>query len=229
MAGDYNVRGMRTAVIAIIVAAFAYKVLDVIAERRVEREAARLQAEWAAAAEGSAPLPGTSDPFDDGAGGEEAVQGESDCQHADWEPKHGDPLALVREYVQRDGSGQFLGESAWRSSAVACPEQLATGDGAALITKVETRAIEVGADTALIEVTYQRAGVLAQQGGESEEVSSIRFVAEPRTEVDTFVVVRDPESWRIHAPMIEQHLLPDAALRGVALAAADRQAIQALR
>ena len=231
---DHLIKAMRTTAVAIVVLAIGYKVLDTIAMRRVEREVARQQAEAERAritGDSSQLRPTTLDLIDGstpGAGAASA-QNDGDCQHAAWETPHGDPAALVREYVQRDGSGQFLDESQWRVSAVACPEQLADAGQATLISAYDVRPIARGADTTLVEVTYRRAGMLVQQGGEDEEVSSIAFVEEPRVEVDTFVVVRDGVTWRISAPMLEQHLLPDAALRHYALAPADRQKVEAVR
>lgn len=230
---EHLIRAFRTAGITIILAAVAYKVLDDLAERRVRQEAARQQAEYArAVAMGdSTRAPSRAMALFDGTGGADGApaQPDGECQHGGWETKHPDPVALVREYVERDGAGQFLSESAWRSSAVACPEQLASAEQAAVVATFAVRPLSTGADTALVEVTYWREGLLALRGGEDEEVSSTAFVPEPRTEVDTFVVVRDGATWRIHAPMLEQHLLPASALRHFALPAADRAKIAAIR
>jgi hypothetical protein len=228
---EYLIRAMRTAAVTMIAAGIAYWLLDDLATRRIEQEVARQRVEWErAATEGTPPPPSAMDLFDGTAApAVGADQPDGECQHGVFEAVHPDPVALVREYVERDGSGQFLSESAWRNSAVACPEQLAAADQAAVVQKYAVRALTVGADTALVEVSYQRAGLLVQRGGEEEEVSSLGYMPEPRTEVDTFVVVRAGGTWRIHAPMIEQHVLPAAALRHFALPAADRARIEAIR
>jgi hypothetical protein len=136
---------------------------------------------------------------------------------------HPDPAELVREYVRRDGEGQFLEPDDWFTSALACPARVRRHNDATLVAGYAVMPRSQGADTARIGVTYQRLGDLDRGG------SGSRFLSRKGMEVDTFVVVRTAAGWRIAAPLLNQHVLPKTALAKFRLSREDSQAIRPAR
>jgi hypothetical protein len=105
---------------------------------------------------------------------------------------HPEPLALVREFVERDGRGEFARGSTWLSGAVLCPEHLPGPDAFVAIDTMEvlTGAAVVTADSARVPVRYALLG----------EASPLRFDAAPSVVVDTFLVARTSYGWRVVSP-----------------------------
>ncbi len=112
-----------------------------------------------------------------------------------------DPGQLVREYLARDGTGEFLSSSPFWLSATDC-----AGEGTDYATVISSYSIDslgIHGDTARFRVTYHFLGDLVQG----------RRAFEPRIETvaDTFLAVRRPWSWRIVGQHDVPTLLPDAA------------------
>lgn len=131
------------------------------------------------------------------------------------------PVQLVREYVTRDSRGERLGANPWFRSVVDWPDEPGY-DEFTVITGFDIRPLVVTTDTARVRVTYHRAGRI--ETGES----SARFVADDSLEVETFVVARTGEGWRIVEPQINQHILAKSVLAAVALGDQDRATLAAL-
>ena len=105
----------------------------------------------------------------------------------DTTPGHPDPGKLVRDYVKRDATGEFLSSNKFWVSATECAE--GGSDVAQVITAYTVDSIGIRADTARFAVTYHFLGdLLSGAGG---------FTAKVRTETDTFVVIHRPYGWRI--------------------------------
>jgi len=105
----------------------------------------------------------------------------------DTTPGHPDPGKLVRDYVKRDASGEFLSSNKFWVSATECAE--GGPDVAQVITAYAVDSIGIRADTARFAVTYHFLGdLLSGAGG---------FTAKVRTETDTFVAIHRPYGWRI--------------------------------
>ena len=106
-----------------------------------------------------------------------------------------DPGKLVREFVVRDGAGEFLSTSTFWESATDCAGEGV--EGARVISSYAIDSLGVEGDTARFRVSYHVLGNLMPD--------TVRGF-DPRIEimVDTFVVVRRPWSWRI----VGEHSIP---------------------
>ena len=129
----------------------------------------------------------------------------------DTTPGHPDPGKLVRDYVRRDASGEFLSSNKFWVSATECAE--GGSDVAQVITSYSVDSLGIVADTARFAVTYHFLGDLLQGAG--------GFAAKVRTETDTFVVIRRPYGWRIVGGHGMPILMRDAARRFWPLTRAD--------
>lgn len=111
------------------------------------------------------------------------------------------PEELVAEYLGRDARGEFL--DGGFAGLVLCPGRWPGWDAATLIGGFQVGSASYAKDTARILVVYR---VFADLWQDSIGVH-------PRVErtQETFVVVLSPFGWRIDSPIINQHLLSDAA------------------
>lgn len=111
------------------------------------------------------------------------------------------PEELVAEYLRRDARGEFLdGGFAWY---VLCPGRWPGWDAATLIGGFQAGSVSYAQDTARIPVVYRVLADLRQDAiGVHPRVERIQ---------ETFVVVLTPFGWRIGSPIINQHLLSEAA------------------
>ena len=123
-----------------------------------------------------------------------------------------DPGKLLREFVVRDGAGEFLSSSPFWLSATDCAGE--GTDYARVISFYSIDSLSVQGDTARFLVTYHFLGDLVQA----------KRGFDPRIETvgDTFLVVRRPWSWRIVGQHDVPILLPDAAKAHWQLSSADR-------
>ena len=145
-------------------------------------------------------------------------------QRNTFDPKvRADPVRLVREYVERDARGDRLETNAWFDSVVTWPQDPGY-DSYAVITRFGLSVLGEARDTTRVEVQYDVAGIM-KAGGPADT----RFAPRQRTEVDTFVVERAPDGWRISSPQIHQHVLAAAALQRSALGKEDRDRLTELR
>jgi len=111
------------------------------------------------------------------------------------------PGQLVREFVARDGAGEFLSTSPFWLSATDCAGE--GTDFARVISFYSIDSLGIQGDTARFRVTYHFLGNLVQaQRGFDPRIETI---------ADTFLVVRRPWSWRIVGQHDVPTLLPDAA------------------
>jgi hypothetical protein len=129
----------------------------------------------------------------------------------DTTPNHPDPGKLVREYVRRDGGGEFLSSNTFWVSATECAEGGA--DVARVITSSSIDSLGIRADTARFAVTYHFLGDLLQ--------GPVGFAPNVRTQTDTFVVIRRPYGWRIVGPHGMPIMMREAARRFWPLTRAD--------
>lgn len=129
----------------------------------------------------------------------------------DTTPRHPDPGKLVREYVRRDGGGEFLSSNTFWVSATECAEGGA--DVARVITSSTIDSLGIRADTARFAVTYHFLGDLLQ--------GPVGFAPKVRTQTDTFVVIHRPYGWRIVGPHGMPIMMRDAARRFWPLTRAD--------
>jgi hypothetical protein len=129
----------------------------------------------------------------------------------DTTPGHPDPGKLVREYVRRDGGGEFLASNTFWVSATECAE--GGPDVARVITSSAVDSLGIRGDTARFAVTYQFLGDLLQ--------GPVGFAPKVRTETDTFIVIHRPYGWRIVGPHGMPIMMRDAARRFWPLTRAD--------
>lgn len=110
---------------------------------------------------------------------------------------HPDPVALVREFVRRDGKGQFLQTDDWFMGAVSCPDIEPGPDTFTVVRSYKVKpARKVSRDEVRIEVEYD---VLGEFG--------LHFRRAPSRRTRVFTVVRTPYGWRIQSPALNQHVL----------------------
>jgi hypothetical protein len=130
-----------------------------------------------------------------------------------------DPFDLVREFVRREGEGEFLVASPWLDSAYACPGRTAPPSEFTIVAGYSFRTVAQDAERARMLVTYILVGDLRR-------VDSL-LVLERRvgTVRDTFVVVATEFGWRLDAPRGRQMVLVAPALSefGQRLGESDRQ------
>ncbi len=112
-------------------------------------------------------------------------------------PGHPDPVALVREFVERDSRGEGAWPDAradaWRPVSLLCPDHVGGPDAFEPIDTMyvlESQAVVRG-DTAWVPVRYMLLGVADNTFFEPTKTPVV---------VDTFVVARMPFGWRVHSP-----------------------------
>lgn len=130
-------------------------------------------------------------------------------------------VALVQEYVARDGRGERLGVSQWFRDAVDWPDEPGY-DEITVISGYEVGTANVVSDTARIPVRFRRIGRI-----ETDE-NSARFVSDTGQEAQQFVVERRETRWIIVEPQINQHVLAERVLALISLAEAEREALRRL-
>ena len=129
----------------------------------------------------------------------------------DTTPGHPDPGKLIRDYVRRDATGEFLGSNKFWLSATEC-----AGGGnefPQVITSYTIDSLGIRADTARFAVQYHFLGDLLQ--------GPAGFAPKVRTETDTFVVVHRSYGWRIVGKHEMPILMRNAAQRYWPLTRAD--------
>ena len=118
---------------------------------------------------------------------------------------HPDALALVREFVARDGAGEFAMGSNWLGGAVLCPGHLPGPDSFTAIDTVEVlaeRAV-LKADSAWVPVRYVRLGIAS--------ANFFERATEGELGVDTFLVVRTAAGWRVDSPAMPMQIRASVA------------------
>lgn len=119
------------------------------------------------------------------------------------EQRYPDPVALVRGYVRSD-TGADYGDLA----RYACPDEPPGSDESRVLTRLGLAPLSVGADSARVLVPTRQHGWMRW---DSSGVVK-RFVSEPATFVDTFVVLRTEYGWRFTEPGPSIDETPSAAL-----------------
>lgn len=133
----------------------------------------------------------------------------------------GSPLALVREYVDRDARGERLRSAPWFLSVVGWPEEPAF-DSYTVIATYQVGQLAPSGDSAIVPVTYQRLGWIETTGRHA-----VRFVIGETIERYDFRLGVREGRWLIGEPRLEPHVLADTALAKAPLSASDRDMLQA--
>ena len=121
-------------------------------------------------------------------------------------PGYSDPADLAREYVDRDGAGQFTSASRWLQEAHYCPGHLPGWDLATLVKEATVDSVASQGPVATAYVTYRQLGYIESDGagffGFEEELGDLAV---------TIRMVRLVDGWRVETQQ-HPHLLPAAAL-----------------
>jgi hypothetical protein len=127
------------------------------------------------------------------------------------EQHHTDAAALVKEYLRRDGAGEWLmhGATHWLATAMMCPDHRPGWDAATLVSGFDITPLTADDTSAAFEVRYSRIGPLSQDS------VSFYLIEEPGIESDTFITLKTQYGWRIQTPVIHAHILPRTALDSV--------------
>jgi hypothetical protein len=135
---------------------------------------------------------------------------------------HEDPIALVREYVRRDGAGT-LHENGWVWGAMTCSE-LTTTDYLAVVTSYAAEPLSLTSDTARMLVRFAPRFSLGY-----DSAGTPRLVPDTLVVAETAVVIRTRKRWRISEYPGGAHVYPSTLLsRLPQLGPADRQALEAM-
>jgi len=151
-----------------------------------------------------------------------SIPADDDGCAADTTQAHAAPRALMDEYLERDGWGEFTEASDWYAQAVECPGHTPGWDESVLVTTWTVQPLREGADTATYVVTFQRVGRLTQDS------AGLFIASEPGVEADTVPVVRTPYGWRVGGFARPPHVLPIGARARFRLRAHDRALLDSL-
>jgi len=121
--------------------------------------------------------------------------------------RHGDPVALVREFVARDAAGRALTPGDWHFGALLCLET-ATSDQIAIITAYTVTPLTTADDSAQVLVQYARHSIV----GWDASGTQMHLAPALGEVVDTVVLLRTRLGWRIARIDGGAHLLPKTAL-----------------
>jgi hypothetical protein len=127
-----------------------------------------------------------------------------------------DPVALVKEFVQRDGDGEFLAPNTWFNSAVDCPGHEEEPESLVVVGKTTITPLASRADTARVEVSYTRLGSAQTDPGDQ------LFEPDSGSFADTITVSRSRFGWRIASPADAQRVSAASALARLTFRPADR-------
>ena len=134
---------------------------------------------------------------------------------------HPDPSVLLREFLERDASGEFLQGDQWFDGATECPGHEGAPDAFELIAGYDVTQMVVLGPSASATVRYHALGRVVASGG---------FTEEARTLTQAFTMHETRYGWRlaghalnqrvlVTAPKVAGYLKPEELARAAALAA----------
>ena len=112
-----------------------------------------------------------------------------------------DPVSLVRQYVKRDAGGERMEPNAWFQSVVTWPDEPGYDSHTVIRAFTVVPPKNIAGSPAKIAVRYDVMGWIVSSG----------FIPQEKIEVFEFEVAQTDEGWRIQAPQIDQHILPEIA------------------
>jgi hypothetical protein len=118
-----------------------------------------------------------------------------------------DPLELVLDYVRQDSAGFFRRYSPWLDSLLVFESP--GWDYVTVVTGYDVGELEVRADTTIIVVHYDVAGLIHPITGGGGKWGF--FPQEVVSSEESFKLVQEGERWLIAAPVMEPHLFPAVA------------------
>lgn len=104
------------------------------------------------------------------------------------------PKDLVREYLIRDGRGDFLKSDSWLDSVTICPGHLPGTDVFSVIAEYKIEKSEESKSSTIIQVKYKILGTFAS-GGDRGELNA--FTAKRESKTESFEVEHTPYGWRL--------------------------------
>jgi hypothetical protein len=124
---------------------------------------------------------------------------------------HPDGASLIREFLERDGRGDFLRSDDWFGGATDCPGHEPGPDTYILIADQQVQIVRSG-DSLIFGVVKARVLGLVGPGSRFSDT----LLISPRSATDTLRAFRTRFGWRIRSPALRQHvLLSSQAARGV--------------
>jgi hypothetical protein len=112
-----------------------------------------------------------------------------------------DPVGLVRQYVKRDANGERMEPNPWFDSVVTWPQDPGYDSHTVIRAFTVVPPANIAGSPAKIVVRYDVIGWVVASG----------FIPEEKIEGFVFEVALTDEGWRIQAPQIDQHILPEVA------------------
>ena len=112
-----------------------------------------------------------------------------------------DPVGLVRQYVKRDANGERMETNPWFQGAVTWPDDPGYDSHTVIRAFTVVPPKTVAGSPARIKVSYDVIGWVVASG----------FIPQEKVEAFEFEVALTDEGWRIQAPQIDQHILPEIA------------------
>jgi hypothetical protein len=120
---------------------------------------------------------------------------------------HENAQDLAREFLRRDGAGEFLQSSSWFDGATDCPGHEPGPDVFTLVANYATTPIAASDSAVTIQVTYR---VLGHVHGDASGFDVLD--AQPRILVDTLALRHTAWGWRVRSPALWQRVLVASAI-----------------
>jgi len=118
---------------------------------------------------------------------------------------------LLRDFLERDGRGEFLRRSAWLDSATMCPGHLPAPDQFIVVGAYSITPESRDSALARYRVVYQHLGYASAAAPSTSAGGWADF--QPHAQADTlhFVLVRSPHGWRVAEPQLPQYVVARSA------------------
>jgi hypothetical protein len=129
-----------------------------------------------------------------------------------------DPVGLVRQYVKRDANGERMEPNPWFQGSVTWPDEPGYDSHTVIRAFTVVPPKNIAGSSAKIAVRYDVMGWIVASG----------FIPQEKVEAFEFEVAQTAEGWRIQAPQIDQHILPEIAAAVSILAPEDAARIREL-
>ena len=117
-----------------------------------------------------------------------------------------DPGALIREYVQRDGAGEFVHRAPWLDTVYQCPHRLTEPAGYRVVAF--SSIVPLPQTDSVAPYAVQS----AQLGAVTRDAAGPSYAGHRSSQVDTLTIVRTAYGWRVASPQLPHNVLASEIL-----------------
>lgn len=124
-----------------------------------------------------------------------------------------EPEELIKEFLTKDSTGQFLRTNSWFNQAIVCPGYFGGPDTFMVIKKYRITDKKIDKESAQVSVEYDVVGVMGS-GGSTGEFNS--FSPKVETIKTIIKVIKTPFGWKINnvkGGLLYQMVLPEPAVK----------------